>query len=168
MEITARRVSVASVIAATVIGLAAGSAALAQARDPLMGTWKLNRAKSSFNPGPAPVSRTMKFEPAAGDGVRHHIETYVNNGSGTDEGVHITQYTAAFDGKDNAIQGSALDTVSLKRLNPRSIERTGKVAGAAIETQTWNVSADGKVLTVTTKGSNDDGNYGRVEVFEKQ
>jgi hypothetical protein len=165
MDATARRVSL--VIAATFIGLAAGGAAFAQTRDPLMGTWKLNRAKSSFNPGPAPVSRTMKFEPA-GDGVRHHTETFVNNGSGTDEGVHITQYTAAFDGKDNAIQGSALDTVSLKRLNPRSIERTGKVAGAAIETQTWNVSADGKVLTVTTKGSNDDRDYSRVEVFEKQ
>jgi hypothetical protein len=160
-----RRVCLA--IAMTFMGLAAGSAAFAQARDPLMGTWKLNRAKSSFNPGPAPVSRTMKFEPA-GDGVRHHVETYVNNGSGTDEGVHITQYTAAFDGKDNAIQGSALDTVSLKRLNPRSVERTGKVGGAATETQTWNVSADGKVLTVTTRGSNDNGDYSRVEVFEKQ
>jgi hypothetical protein len=166
MNTTARRASLASAIAVTLIALA-GSAAFAQARDPLMGTWKLNRAKSSFNPGPAPVSRTMKFEPA-GDGIRHHIETYVNNGSGTDEGVHITQYTAAFDGKDNAIHGSALDTVSLKRLNPRSIERTGKVAGAAIETQTWNVSADGKVLTVTTRGSNDDGDYSRVEVFERQ
>jgi hypothetical protein len=166
MDTTARRVGVASVVAVTFIGLAAGSA-FAQARDPLIGTWKLNRAKSSFNPGPAPVSRTMKFEPA-GDGVKHHIETYVNNGSGTDEGVHITQYTAAFDGKDNAIQGSALDTVSLKRLNPRSVERTGRLAGAAIETQTWNVSADGKVLTVTTRGSNDNGDYSRVEVFEKQ
>jgi hypothetical protein len=167
MDTTARRVSLASVIVVTFIGLVTGAVAQAQAKDPLMGTWKLNRAKSSFNPGPAPVSRTMKFEPA-GDGIRHHIETYVNNGSGTDEGVHITQYTAAFDGKDNAIQGSALDTVSLKRLNPRSVERTGKVAGAAIETQTWVVSTDGKVLTVTTRGSNDDGDYGRVEVFERQ
>jgi len=167
MDTTARRVGVASVIAMTVIGLAAGSLAFAQSGDPLIGTWKLNRAKSTFNPGPAPVSRTMKFEPA-GDGVKHHIETYVNNGSGTDEGVHITQYTAAFDGKDNAIHGSALDTVSLKRLNPRSVERTGRLAGAAIETQTWNVSADGKVLTVTTRGSNDNGDYSRVEVFEKQ
>jgi hypothetical protein len=167
MDTTARRVGVASVIAVTVIGLAAGSLAFAQARDPLIGTWKLNRAKSTFNPGPAPVSRTMKFEPA-GEGVKHHIETYVNNGSGTDEGVHITQYTAGFDGKDNAIQGSALDTVSLKRLNARSVERTGKVAGAAIETQTWNVSTDGKVLTVATRGSNDNGDYSRVEVFERQ
>ena len=167
MDTTARRVRRVSVAAATVIGLAAGGAVLAQAKDPLIGTWKLNRAKSSFNPGPAPVSRTMKFEPS-GDGVRHHTETYINNGSGTDEGVHITQYTAAFDGKDNAIQGSALDTVSLKRLNPRSVERTGKVAGEAIEAQTWNVSPDGKVLTVTTRGSNDNGDYSRVEVFDKQ
>ena len=156
--------------AAAFVGLVAGSVAFAQApgaKDPLMGTWKLNRAKSTFNPGPAPVSRTMKFEPA-GEAVKHFIETYVNNGSGTDEGVHITQYTASFDGKDNTIHGSALDTVSLKRINSRSVERTGKVMGQAVETQMWNVSPDGKVLTVTTNGSNDDGDYSRVEVFDRQ
>jgi hypothetical protein len=141
--------------------------ASAQARDPLMGTWKLNRAKSTFDPGPAPVSRMMTFEPA-GDGVRHHIETFVNNGSGTDEGVHVTQYTATFDGKDHAIQGSALDRVSLRRVNARRVERSGKVGGEITETQVWSVSADGKILTVTTNGSSDAGEYHRVEVFEKQ
>jgi hypothetical protein len=156
-----------SCVGTAILGVLLTGVAFAQAKDPLVGTWKLNRAKSTFNPGPAPLSRTMKFEPA-GDGVRHVVETFVNNGSGTDEGVHITQYTAGFDGKDNTIQGSALDTVSLRRIDARSIERTGKVGGRAVETQTWKLSADGKTLTVTTRGSNDGEDYGRVETFERQ
>lgn len=162
MYSAARRIGYAGAV--VLMGCAVASA---QAKDPLMGTWKLNRAKSIFSPGPAPVSRTMKFEPA-GDGVKHVTETFVNNGSGTDEGVHVTQYTATFDGRDYTIQGSALDRVSLKRMNSRNVERSGKVAGEITETQTWSVSADGKVLTVTTNGSSDAGEYRRVEVFEKQ
>ena len=131
-----------------------------------MGTWKLNRVKSTYNPGPPPASRTMRFEPV-GDGVRHVIETFVNNGSGTDEGVHLTQYTAAFDGKDVTIQGSALDRVSLRRANARTIERAGKVGGEVTETQKWSISADGKVLTVTTSGTSEAGEYSRTEVFDK-
>ena len=153
-----------------ILGVLLAGAAFAQApgkKDPLVGTWNLNRAKSTFNPGPAPLSRTMKFEPA-GDGIRHVVETFVNNGSGTDEGVHIAQYTASFDGKESTIQGSALDTVSLKRINARSVERTGKVGGQAVERQTWRLSADGRTLTVTTKGSNDGADYSRVETFDRQ
>ena len=154
------------ILSAAIVGLLLSGGAFAQAKDPLLGSWKLNRSKSTYNPGPAPVSRTMKFE-VAGDGIRHVVETFVNNGSGTDEGVHIADYTAHFDGKDNVIRGSALDTVSLKRINARTVERTGKVRNAAVETQTWSVSADGKTLTVTTKGSNDGDDYSRVEVFDR-
>ncbi len=81
--------------------------------------------------------------------------------------MHIADYTAHFDGKDNVIRGSALDTVSLKRINARTVERTGKVRNAAVETQTWSISADGRTLTVTTKGSNDGDDYSRVEVFDR-
>jgi hypothetical protein len=161
---------IASCVGMAILSVFLTGLAFAQApgkKDPLVGTWKLNRAKSTFDPGPAPLSRTMKFEPA-GDGIRHLIETFVNNGSGTDEGVHLTQYTASFDGRDNTIQGSALDTVSLRRINARSVERTGKVSGQAVETQTWNLSADGRTLTVTTKGSNDGADYNRVETFDRQ
>jgi len=149
-----------------VAALLVAAAAFAQTKDPLIGSWRLNRAKSTFSTAP-PASRTMKFEPAV-DGIRHVTETYVNNGSGTDEGVHVAQYTAKFDGQDNVIQGSALDTVALKRVSARVVERTGKVAGKVVETQTWSVSADGKVLTITTKGSNDGQDYSRVEVLDRQ
>ena len=36
--------------------------------NPMIGTWKLNPAKSKFTPGPGPKSLTVKIEPA-GKGV---------------------------------------------------------------------------------------------------
>ena len=36
----------------------------AQATDPRVGTWKLNVAKSKYNPGPAPQSQTLTIEPS--------------------------------------------------------------------------------------------------------
>lgn len=155
------------VLAIVFLAVLAASGSSAQAKDPLLGAWRLNRARSTYDPGPAPASRTMKFE-AVADGIRHVTETYVNNGSGTDEGVHIADYTARFDGTEAVIRGSALDTVSLKRVNARTVERTGKVGKVAVEMQTWSLSADGRTLTLTTKGSNDGDAYSRVEVFERQ
>ena len=38
----------------------AGSTAFAQGADLMLGTWKLNLAKSTYSPGPAPKSQTLK------------------------------------------------------------------------------------------------------------
>jgi hypothetical protein len=42
--------------------------------DPLIGTWKLNLAKSTYSPGPPPNSDTMTFDAVEG-GHRSTIET---------------------------------------------------------------------------------------------
>ena len=42
------------------------SVALRAADDPFVGTWKLNLAKSKYNPGPPPKSGSNRFEPASG------------------------------------------------------------------------------------------------------
>jgi len=39
----------------------------AQNTDPINGTWKLNLAKSKFNPGPAPQSETRRYEVSGDD-----------------------------------------------------------------------------------------------------
>jgi hypothetical protein len=46
----------------------------------LVGTWKLNLAKSTFDPGAAPVSETVSYE-EAGDGVKRTVETVRADGS---------------------------------------------------------------------------------------
>jgi hypothetical protein len=93
----------------------------AQASDARIGTWKLNVEKSKYSPGPAPQSQTLKVE-AAGEGEKATTEGV--NAAGTPT---MTQYTANYDGKDYPLTGSQnADTVSLKRIDARTTERTDK------------------------------------------
>jgi hypothetical protein len=136
----------------------------AQASNPRIGTWKLNVEKSKYSPGPAPQSTTMKIE-ASGDGEKATTEGV--NAAGT---ATKTQYTASFDGKDYPLTGSQnADTVSLKRIDARTMERTDKKGEKVVATSTRVVSEDGKTMTVTTKGTNAQGQaVDNVSVWEKQ
>jgi hypothetical protein len=145
------------------------------------GKWKLDRARSTFQTswlrigmeegrdGTAPERRTMVIEPAGG-GIRHITDTQI---VANDSGVFRTEYTAQFDGKDVPIKGGVLETVSLKRLDDHTFERTGKIKGDVVETSTWKLSPDGKTLTVTTKGKVPQGQgapaeYSNTQLFERQ
>ena len=55
----------------------------AQASDPRVGTWKLNVAKSKYNPGPAPQSQTLKVE-ASGKGEKITSEVVSADAEETD------------------------------------------------------------------------------------
>ena len=81
-----------------------------------------------------------------------------------------TQYTANFDGKDYPLTGSQIaDTVSLKRINARTTDRTDKKGGTVAQTLRRVVSQDGKTMTVTTKGTNAQGQaVNNVVVFGKE
>jgi hypothetical protein len=136
----------------------------AQASNPRTGTWKLNVEKSKYSPGPAPQGQTMKIE-ASGDGEKAATEGV--NAAGT---ATMTQYTAQYDGKDSPITGSQnADTVSLKRIDARTLERTDKKGDKVVATSTRVVSEDGKTMTVTTTGTNAQGQaVNNVTVWEKQ
>jgi hypothetical protein len=136
----------------------------AQASDARIGTWKLNVAKSKYSPGPAPQSGTLKIE-AAGQGEK--VTTEGVNAAGTATGI---QYTANYDGKDHPLTGSQnADTVSLKRIDARTIERTDKKGDKVVLTLTQVVSQDGKTMTTTVKGTNAQGQaMDNVVVWEKQ
>jgi len=103
----------------------------AQASDPRIGTWKLNVAKSKYSPGPAPQSLTLKVEPSGQGGEKVTAEFVNADGTRT-----TVQYTEAnFDGKDYPLTGSQFgaDTVSLKRIDTRTTERTDKKGGKVIQ-----------------------------------
>ena len=136
----------------------------AQASNPRIGTWKLNVEKSKYSPGPAPQSETMKIE-ASGEGEKATTEGV--NAAGT---ATRTQYTAQYDGKDYPMTGSQnADTVSLKRIDARTMERTDKKGEKVVATSTRVISEDGKTMTVTTKGTNAQGQASNnVTVWEKQ
>src|SRR6185436_18485819 len=61
------------------------SSSVALAAENWLGTWKLNVAKSKFSPGPAPKSRTLKFESTA-DGIQQSADTITSDGSPTHSG----------------------------------------------------------------------------------
>ena len=86
----------------------------AQASAERIGTWKLNVAKSKYNPGPAPQSGTLKIE-AAGQGEKATTEGV--NAAGT---ATMTQYTANYDGKDYpvALLGTAEPSSSYRTSRP--------------------------------------------------
>jgi hypothetical protein len=139
---------------------------LGQSKDPLIGEWVLNLGKSDFMPDNPPQKRTMTFA-AKDNGINCVIRTVISGG--LDNGsVSESDFTARYDGKDYDISESILDTISLKRIDANTIERKGKVHGAVVETATMKLSENGKVLTVTTKGSIGGIDYSSTQVFDRR
>jgi len=134
--------------------------------DPFVGTWKLDVDASVFAPGPAPISRTMTIVPV-GNGVTHQIDSMVPLSGMTKTAVNFS-YTAKFDGTDAPVMGSSnLETVSITRVDARTIERAGKVRGMVTETCTMKLSPDGKRLTMVIKGSGEFP-YSSTQVFDRE
>jgi hypothetical protein len=150
------------------LGLAVATAlpqtGLAQS-NPMIGTWKLNLAKSKFSPGPPPRSGTTIFEPA-GEGLRVTAEGIDAQGNPTkvDFGVIF------FDGKSYPVTGApAYDASSYKRANDSTVEYTRTKAGKVVQTATFVVSADGKTRTLTTTGVDEKGQkIDNVAFYDKQ
>lgn len=134
-------------------------------QDPFMGTWKLNHAKSKYNPGPPPKNQTYKFEPSGTNGVKFTAEGVAAGGNR----IH-REYTASYDGKDYPVTGNPdADSVSLKRVDAYTVEGTQKLNGKLVRTFRRAVSKDGKTLTVTEKGTNAQGQaYDNVVVYDRQ
>ena len=135
----------------------------AQGANPRIGTWHLNVARSTYSPGPAPKSQVLTIE-AAEAGEKVTSESVFATGAKT-----VSVYTANYDGKPYPITGSeTADTVTLKRVDANTSERTDSKGGKAVQTLIRVVSKDGKTMTVTIKGTNAQGQVvNNVVVFEK-
>lgn len=71
-------------------------------------------------------------------------------------------FDAKYDGKEVPVQGDAAgSTVSLKRVGPREIEETLRVAGKVSDVITMRVSADGRKIVL----SDEDKWHDRTDVF---
>lgn len=153
-----------SVSSALTLGVMLTAAAVAaQGTNPRVGTWHLNVAKSKYSPGPAPKSQTLIIT-ASGNSETVTSESVSASGDKTS-----TAYTAAYDGKPYPLKGSQLaDSVTLKRIDDYTSERSDSKDGKVVQTYTRAVSKDGKTMTVTIKGTNAQGQpVNNVVVFEK-
>ena len=157
-------------IARTVTALTIGMFALAvfvtaQSKDPFVGSWSLNVAKSKYTPGPAPKSVTSTYE-AAGKGYKFPGEER------TSLGARCSRNPAHFqpDGTDSPVTGNNAnaDTIAVKRIDANTSELVSKKGGKVTTTQRNVASADGKTRTVTTTGTDAQGQkVNNVAVFEK-
>jgi hypothetical protein len=140
---------------ATMAVLTGGLTVIAQA-DPLIGTWVLNIGKSTYGSGGPPRSQTVTFV-AEGAATRMISEIVSADGKTTRR-----EYTAQDDGKDYPFKGStSSDSVSLKRIDARTTERTDKKDGKVVSVLVRKLSADGNTFTVTSKSGN-------VSVYERK
>ena len=130
-----------------------------------LGNWKLNVAKSTYTPGPAPKSNSAKWESWEG-GFKVTIDGIDAQGRAT----HIEQI-GKFDGKDYPRKGApaANTTRGYKRIDDRTYEAIEKVDGKVTTTTRSVTSRDGKTRTVTAAGKNAQGQtVSDVAVWEKQ
>jgi hypothetical protein len=154
-----------TVVGVFVLVVIASSLMIAQAQsDPRIGTWKINLAKSKYDPGPPPQSDTRTYE-ASGDGLKATVEEVTANGN------RITAtYTAKYDGKDYPYTGNPnVDTVALKRIDAQTTELTMKKGSKMVGTNRIVISKDGKMMTQTAKAINARGLLANnVVVYDKQ
>jgi hypothetical protein len=153
-------------VALALLAAVVSPALRAQSNNPLVGTWKLNTAKSKYTPGPAPKSLTRTVE-AQGDGVKYTFSGVAADGSAISYG-----FSVQFDGKDNPINGSipsGADTISATRTNSNHFVATLKQAGKVVGTSKVSVSKDGATTTVETTGTTKDGAKEHdIQVYDKQ
>lgn len=164
MKASLKRAFVPAVVVGVFTTVLAGSA-LAQSADPQAGTWKLNVARSTFSPGPAPKSGTTKIDPA-GPGAKLVVDQTAADGT-----ARHWEFANSYDGRDVPITGNNpdADTVARTRISANVVETISKKAGKVVATQQSTVSADGKTRTVTTKGVNAAGQkINNVAVYERQ
>lgn len=144
-----------------VLASVAAATPFAQAPDPLLGTWKLNAAKSK-----APyTSGTTVFE-SAGEGLKGTVDLV-----GTDGTKFHWTFSAKYDGKDHPATGSSPfgDTLAITRVNPNTVRIVSKLAGKQTLVQTIVVAADGKTRTTTAKGTDAKGQpVDSMSFYEKQ
>lgn len=152
------------VVFASLLVAVAFTTSLRGADDPLIGTWKLNLAKSKYTGMAAPKSQAYKYEANGPDGVKFTNDTI--NADGTK--VHA-EYAVKFDGKDVPIKGDPMrDMTTNKRIDTNTTSGTSSLKGRPVGTYTRSVSKDGKTLTITSKGTNDGKPYDQVAVYDKQ
>ena len=141
-------------VVAAVLGLTS-IVALGQAKpDPkiLMGTWKMNVEKSTFNPGPGPKSRTVTWKPTA-TGFSFTFDAVEAQGQTTH-----AQQNGTFDGTPFAINSpTSSGTRTMKWLDAFTFEEVDTIEGKVRVSRTSVISKDGKTLTTTSKGMNRQG-----------
>jgi len=149
---------------AIAIGVSGISSAAAGPDVAVVGSWTLNLTKSKFTGDRAPKSLTRTY--VATPGAMDMTVTGV-----AADGKPIFQHAIyKYDGKDYPVTGtSEFDTVSVTRIDSERTQSTQKKAGKVVSKSVRVLSKDGKVLTISMKGTDAKGKqYFDSAVFDKK
>ncbi len=156
------KLAIEGVLLSTLLVLGVATSASA-AQDPVVGSWKLNVAKSTFKSGAVPTAQTRTYAQ-----TEKGLSVTINTSAGGKEQTMTASY--ALDGKDYTVTGNPdWDAIVGKQVDPNKAEFTFKRGGKSIGTTNRMVSKDGK--TLTTESTYTDAKGGKVEntmVFERQ
>jgi hypothetical protein len=149
------------------LGLLFSFGSLAEEKAPFAGTWKLDLAKSKYDPGPAPRSATDVNTDV--NGAMKSVQESVD----AEGKASKVEWTAKFDGKDYPVTGGAAGTtISLTRpdsADPRTVDWVWKVPGKPVVSGRTVYSKDGKSRTITDKSTDAAGKTtARTRVYQRQ
>ena len=146
--------------------LTSASAAMAGGSDtdPVVGTWKLNLAKSTFAGIPPYKSQVRTYSQSA-RGLTLKMTTVSAKGK-----ENTTQSTYQLDGRDHPSMGNPdFDSLSGMRIDSNTAEFTLKKSGKEVGKIRREVSKDGLILTINYVITNADGiQTAALTVFDKQ
>jgi len=152
------------IVATLVIGVLTSRGALAdQALAPWIGTWTLDLAKSTYNPGPPPFKRAMCVIEPWQDGLRVTYDMVRPRG-----GITHLEWRGRFDGHDYPVEGvDRVVTNAYRQVADRTYKVITKVDGEVTEQARIAISPDGRTITTVTIGKNAQG-QDATTVYDKQ
>jgi len=131
---------------------------------PFVGTWKLNIAKSKFISGAPPKEQTSTIQ-TVGDQDQVTVSGTAADGSP----ISFKYEVPDKGGAGKFLAGGAFDAVSGKRIDDNTYETSLVKGGKEVLHIHSMVSKNGRTMTNTTKGTDDQGRpVSRVAVWEKQ
>jgi hypothetical protein len=135
------------------------------AADSSAGTWKFNAAKSKFTGSVVIKSQTDVREVTPDGGIKVSRTGQLADGTAV-KGSFAYKY----DGKEYPATGLAFDVLTVKRIDANKTTFEVKKTGGKYHVTGQNViSADGKTMTQTAKGTDADGKpISSTVVFDKQ
>ena len=118
-------------------------------KDLFAGEWTQDESKTQMRQG-----LVLKIEPDGGDGIRFSGDY---------------SFTGRLDGKSYDLHNSSNDTVQLNLIDPHTVDAIYRRDDQVSQRDRWVVSADGKTLTLTSKGTLQTGQrLSESLVFQKQ
>jgi hypothetical protein len=153
-----------------ILALAATGLLLAQ-KNSISGVWKLDAAKSKFNPGPGPKSATLTID-TSGAGVK----TTYDEIEADDSHIGYDYATTEDNGKDYPLSGTArtallggAETVVVRHAGSSSLVVHFMKSGQIVATNNTVVSKDGKTLKISSQGADPKGqSLSSMTVWNKQ